>query len=415
MKLNYNFNMKPSYSTSCLVSCSLKESDFYLEKPIDIVSYEVAVLNNSIDNSSTILKIVDYKTKIKVSSNTSEVLVTDINLGGIDYYYELIDIDGKDLPIDLVTLYIDTDAVKISGKIYTNKEVLNQSIKDTYTVFTKHVYEPKEYNFTYYSDRIDITVNKKVKGTKLTCKVKYSSCISVAYINDYKVELNSFVLKTDKTSNAYVKGDIVLINKKEYSTQSDNYMKVKDKINSKKDLDYLLSHNILFTSNSVIGSEEKVIEYIAEKSSHIFAIKDSVYLQLSKGRITVVEDEDKADIRIKRNIDTSGITLYPNDYLDKPSYKLNTNYTLYFDKKINENTQKNLTETFNVDTSINPTGHYYLQVGDKIIKQYFKSDVEIKKVDYSEVEDLFDIEYSYKLPFTYKTKDLKRIEGVCYE
>ena len=412
MKLNYKFTNRPTITTSQIVSSSLKDAMFYLYKEDDIVSFELVVKNPNIDLSSRIYSSENLKTVFKVRANTTDIMMTNVSIEDIPYYYEIKTSDNSVITLKDLTLNSDLIAKEFNGKLYTNTYVNNYEIKDGTFIYSVAIIDSSNYDVKYYSDDILVSISKK-KTETLYAKTGSDNCISISKINDNFIQLNSFYLKTRSKTFQYIEGDVVDIKKKELANIENNFIVLKDKAIKLYSDGYLNKlNNIVYLEDSYLTSKELIIEYLARKSSHMFEVEDTLYLKLENNSI-IIGDSTDCDFLVKKKIDTSKFHLKTNDFLDTSKFLFKANsYGFLYNSVLTEIKRKMFTEFVNKSFYVNPSQDYYLQInGETIYQEVSTQDIDVKMVS---KEDLYDyLEEDYELPvLNILNKD---VDKVCIE
>lgn len=396
MNISYSVNNKPVITTSTIVSSDLDKAIFYLDKDPDAITYELEFNNNVLDFASQIYSTEALKTIFKIKTNTTDILVTNVILEDVPYYYEVVTSDNTYIALEDLLLNSAYEAKEYNGKLYTNNYFTNYEIKDGLYIHSKPVINPSVYNVKYYSDHILVSVPKGRNET-LAAQTRSDSCISLTKVSNYKVELPSFYIKTRSKVLQFIKGDVVQLNKKEFALIEGNFITPKDKaISVSSDVYVDPFSNIIFSQDSYLSSKEFLLEYTAERNNHIFEVQDEVFFKLDSNNIITATAADY-DFRIKRKMRSSSINVYPNPYLKVRDFGFNANSVGVTFGETSEKERKMFTQYVKSPSYIRPSETVYIKDGDATLYQSFEDlDIYIPVVPKQEV--LAFLNRDYELP-----------------
>lgn len=396
MKLSYKITNKPIITTSQLVRAELEEAIFYLYKEDDVTSFEIKVVNPDIDLSSAIYKTENLKTVFKVSTNTTDIMVTDISVEDVPYYYEVKSSPDTVLSLKDITLSTNIEAIEYNGRILTNTYINNYEISDGTYIFSTPIIDSSSHNVTYYSDHILVSLAKK-KDQTFYAKTRFDTNLTVSKVTDNSILLSSFYLKSRSNVSQFIEGDVVYLDKKELTTVESNFIKLKDKAFKISKKGYMnTTNNVLYIEDAYLTSQDVIVEYTAKRSSHILEIDQILYLKLINNSVVLSTASDY-DIVITKKIDTTKLKIETNAFLNKHQFVLKpADYGFIYDGILSENKRKMLTKYFDQATIKNASEVVYLNIDrNTIFQEEFSSDfvvgISTKASVYKYLEDDYTI------------------------
>ena len=397
MKLSYKLTNRPVITTSQLVSSTLQEAMFYMYKEHDVVSYELEVRNPYLDLSSKIYSTENLKNVFKVKTNTTDIMITDVSVNSVPYYYELKATNNSYITLNELLLNTELEAVEYNGKLYTNTFVTNYEVKDGIFISSVATINSSDYSIKYYNNDILVSVPKK-RDDILFAKTSHDNCMTPQTVNDNSIIFPSFYLKTRSNIYQFIEGDIITLNKKELTRVEGNVVKLKDKALHVKTLGTLSEKtNTLFLPDSYISSKDLIVEYSAKRSSHIFEVEDTLFLKLLNNNL-IKTTEAECDVVITKKIDTSKLYLRSNDFLDTYLSTFRAKeYAFLHNQTLTESKKKMLTRYLQMPSYVNPSDSYYIKIDSKEIRQ--RKSVDVSRIGLKSKEDIEDfLEDDYLLP-----------------
>lgn len=403
MKLKYTLSSKNILTTCSLKKSDLKNAMFYLYKEHDKVGFNVEYMNESLDFSTKIYKEESLKTVFKVFSNTTDILITDIQDGDTPYYFEVVSSDGSYVSVSEITLKTPFISIELNGRVYTNSFFTNYEIFEGVFITSIPTIDTRSFSFKFLKDSIVTTVKKR-SDSKHFSKPFSTSIISLKTVNDNMIRLPSFYLNTKKHIDKYVAGDIVNLQKKELVEVGGNYIKLKDCAVATDEGIYEYRSNTIFLSEFYIETSDKLIEYIAERSSHDFEVLDTLYMKLNKGLLEVVEEVD-ADFSINKVVDNSKFNLLPNKHMNKRAFKIDPiGVGLQFS---DDTFLKKMLTNFKKIKIKSPSKVKYININNKTIHQKDSDIFNTKVISMEDLSDHLDVDkvFRHKLD----EKSIKRV------
>lgn len=411
MIIDYKIKNKPAITSSFIKNCAPKEALFFISKD-NPVSY-ITSYNDKYDYSSKIIKTETLKTKFKVYTNTSNILITNIAVENIPYYFEIITSNNSAISIEDLLLQSDYNAVEVNGKIYTNFIIDNYEITDGVFIYSKPVVDPSTFDLKYYDSHILVTVNKSTSFTYYA-KTASNTIAEVKKVSNYKIEIPSFYIETRSKVFKIIEGDVVLHNKIEATTIEYNSITPKDKVDSV--VGYFLNKdtNMLYSKEAYLINKEILIEYTAKFSSHIYEIDSTLYLVI-EGNKLITGNKDNYDICIEKVIDLKKIDIFSNSFINKNKFKLSpTNYGLDIKGTLEDNYKKSLTNYIKPLSIINPSSQVYIafKTDSRTIFQENFSEFYVGKITKNSILDKLPADYSISFPTTTDNPNKKLIKPI---
>lgn len=398
MKLNYSLKNKPAVTRSTITDSTANKALFYIDKG-DLIKFKTSY-GDRYDFASKIYKTENLKTVFKVQSNTTNVLITNIVIEDEPYYYEVVTSNKTVLKAQDILLGSEFEVKELNGKVYTNTLITNYEISDGVFIHSSPVVHPSHISIKFYDRYILLSTPKANKADVYFAKNSTETVAEALRINDSKIELPSFYLETRSSVIKVIEGDIVYHNKAEVLPVEYNKVSPKDKlvkIDSDKYL-YNYNTNALYSDSAYFTREEAFVTYTAKFSSHIFEIDTELYFKIENGLLSKGTLLD-FDIKITKEVDMDGITIYSNNYLNKNKFEIKaSSYGLDFNDSLTDNYKRSLTQYFTPKHIINPSKQVYISLPNKTIFQENHSNFTINKEPKENIIDYLDEDYSLKHP-----------------
>jgi hypothetical protein len=194
MIIQYNLPIKNTViTTKVRPAMARAEADFYLNKNSEWLLADCELVSNNLNATPYIFSKKTFKNKTVVQTNTTALLLSNIVIEGIPYYYKLVATGNYDLNFvkSATNCY---DIVEFEGQFYSNSKIFYRFSSDS-VVYTDYVINPQECSITYTAKFITI------EAPYTNCNVKLPETIfEPLVISEYCVSLPNFYL-TDTTTN----------------------------------------------------------------------------------------------------------------------------------------------------------------------------------------------------------------------
>lgn len=370
INVNYKLSINPSVAETYLTNSEFGEGQFFVKKHEGLLSLHVEY-KDELDFSSEIFSINKTANKFKVTANTVDVLVTNITIDNIDYYYKLTSL-GRAIDYNSVVLNSSIDCVSYKGAIYTNEEVINREISPGLYVHSVPVINPNEASVKYRSSDIELTYSAKLGDLRFKCKS--ATIITPLLINNCKVHIPSFYIKDKSKTLKCIEGDIQLLQKKELTYFVGNSISCKDYIHYYDSNFYNPLTNNIYLPNFNYKTTPALIEYTAKMSSHIFRLtQDKLYFKINKSGLTL-STKDDYDFTIKKVIDMTKIDVIASNHLSTYKHTL-TPSDFVIVKEINTDEDSNVSFKKQIKADLNkfPSEQVYLEYRNRYILQHTNS------------------------------------------
>lgn len=370
ISVNYNLSINPSVAETYLTNSEFGEGQFFIKKHEGLLSLMVEY-KDELDFSSEIYSINKTANKIKVTSNTVDVIATNILVDNVAYYYKLTSL-GRSLDYNNVILNSSIDCVSYKGSIYTNEIVINREISPGLYVHSIPVINHNEASVKYRSNDIELTYPSSLGDLHFKCKSE--TIISPILINNCKVHIPSFYIKGMKKTFKCIEGDIQLLSKKELTYFVGNSISCKDYIHSYDSNFYNSLTNNIYLPHFNYKTTPALIEYTAKMSSHIFRItKEKLYFKINKNGLTI-STKDDYDFVIKKVIDMSKIDVIASNHLSTYQHTL-TPSDFVIVQDISNDEDSNVSFKKQIKTNLNkfPSEQVYLEYRNRYILQHTNS------------------------------------------
>lgn len=370
INVNYNLSINPSVAETYLTHSEFGEGQFFIKKHEGLLSLQVEY-KDELDFSSEIYSITKTANKIKISTNTVDILATNIIIDDIAYYYKLESL-GRSLDYNNVILNSSIDCIYYKGSIYTNEIIINQEIASGLYVHSVPIISPSEASIKYRANDIELTYPSKLGDLQFKCKSE--TVITPLFINNCKVHIPSFYIKDKKTTYKCIEGDIQLILKKELTYFVGNSISCKDYIHSYAHNFYNPLTNNIYLPQFNFKTTPALIEYTARMSSHIFRMTvEQLYFKINKNGLTI-STKDDYDFIIKKVIDMTKIDVIASNHLSTYQHTL-TPSDFVIVQNISNDEDSNVSFRKQIKTNINkfPSEQVYLEYRNRYILQHTNS------------------------------------------
>lgn len=370
INVNYNLSINPSVAETYLTNSEFGEGQFFIKKHEGLLSLQVEY-KDELDFSSEIYSITKTANKIKVTSNTVDILATNIIIDNVAYYYKLTSL-GRSLDYNNVVLNSSIDCISYKGSIYTNEIVSNREISPGLYVYSVPIINPTEASVKYRSNDIELTYPSSLGDLQFKCKSE--TVITPLLINNCKVHIPSFYIKDTKTTLKCIEGDIQLILKKELTYYVGNSISCKDYIHSYESNFYNPLTNNIYLPQFNYKTTPALIEYTAKMSSHIFRItKDRLYFKINKNGLTI-STKDDYDFIIKKVIDMTKIDVIASNHLSTYQHTLTpSDFVIVKDISTDEDSNVSFKKQIKADLTKFPSEQVYLEYRNRYILQHNNS------------------------------------------
>lgn len=322
MIIEYKLPVKSTtLTTEVRPAMARAEADLYITKSSDWLSTSYEILSNNLDYTPYIFNKKILKNKTVFQTNTTALLVTNITIDGISYFYKLKATGDYDLNFvkSATNCY---DIVEFEGVLYSNSKIFYR-YSDGAVVYTDYVIDPLTYVVNYTSKCINIEVPFN------NCVAKLPENIFEPFIiNEYTVCLPNFYVR-DTATNKLLRfireeqvHDYVYETVWQYSVDNQTSKRIVGGVYA------LYSSCLNRTITTYINGSSlnaNTLIYKALTTSHDFVFDEELPLRFTGEGIVV--DKNNYHIKIKFNVDISKIDITVNSY--KPmnrvyNYKLNS-------------------------------------------------------------------------------------------
>ena len=370
INVNYNLSINPSVAETYLTNSEFGEGQFFIKKHEGLLSLQVEY-KDELDFSSEIYSITKTANKIKVTSNTVDILATNIIIDNVAYYYKLTSL-GRSLDYNNVVLNSSIDCISYKGSIYTNEIISNREISPGLYVYSVPIINPTEASVKYRSNDVELTYPSSLGDLQFKCKSE--TVITPLLINNCKVHIPSFYIKGTKTTLKCIEGDIQLILKKELTYYVGNSISCKDYIHSYESNFYNPLTNNIYLPQFNYKTTPALIEYTAKMSSHIFRItKDRLYFKINKNGLTI-STKDDYDFIIKKVIDMTKIDVIASNHLSTYQHTLTpSDFVIVKDISTDEDANVSFKKQIKADLTKFPSEQVYLEYRNRYILQHNNS------------------------------------------
>lgn len=341
MELNYNFKIKNTSVKSALKKAdSTERADLFVDKKHNWLEYKIEFNTESeFKFKSELYETIKLNNKTVFKTNTLAVLLTNVYVNNIPYYYKINFKSEKQITLNsLIVDFNLKDVVEYNNNYYTNSAFYLHNSEFEF-LFTERVLQVEDYKVIFRADYLEIEApfNTEIKIDPFTIKP--------SMINEYSFYLPSFYLKT-KSNNVNVQcieSDIKIFESK-LNVENTNFLKYKLEKNSNNILkDFNLSFSIL---------ESKDVWY--RISTHCLLAKNTFnYFKINLDGSIVESNKSDYSFKIIKSINTENINLTPNIYK-----KLNENFKDIRGVYINSYKEE--------DSSINAFGLIYNKINTLI-------------------------------------------------
>lgn len=312
MKILYNCTVAPVYAeTEVVPSLVPSESDFYLERLEEFLTFDVKILKENIskDSQARIYSTKKNSTGYRLKVNTTNIKGTNIlNTDGIPYFYKVVSSKTfEDSSLNFL------DVIKVEGIFYSNVELKNREIEPGIFVSTELVLDLRTTSdvITHKFKAREIEIDFKTNVEYVFDTIGTTS-FTPQLINDNTVYFPSFILD----NRSYVEGDLKEVHKEEYVLNNGNLVKPKQKMiqNLTESTIGNTTQNYIVLPYSDLQSSLVKIKYLAKYSSHQFTLNNDVsYFKFTPYMIEVSNKED-ADISVELVLDMDKVNIIPNKF-----------------------------------------------------------------------------------------------------
>ena len=310
MELNYNFKIKTTDVKSALKKAdSPTDADIYINKKHNWLSYKLDINKDSeFIFESELLSETRLNTKTVFKVNTLNVMLTDIVVEGVPYFYKL-NVKSLSKIYSKDTFMVDLnikDVIEYNNNFYTNNELYIFNSSNDY-VYTSKVISVKDCNCIYRPEHIEI---EAPPNSEILLK---EFVLTPQLINQYSFYTPSFYIKNSSNITVQcIESDIKIFDSKIQVNEGD-YLKYKVEDNLGF-VGLLPDFNISFDKNI----KDNSCRY--RLSSHCFEINDfsSYYLINLNGTIEK-SDKDNYTFKVSKIVNIEYIDIIANTYkyLDK--------------------------------------------------------------------------------------------------
>ena len=388
MKIEYETKAKPILLETKLKPSKIRDAQFFIYKEEGFVDYTLEVDDN-LEVLAKIGKITETSKKYIISSNTDNIIATDIVINGITYFYKVTYLGNV---LDLKTLLLNTSIpiVEEDGIYYTNEVFSNLEIKENVYIFSEPIYSGKKHaTIKYKKDNIELSFKKG--GKKLYFKTMYTNLLQPNYVNKNKIYFDNFYIKRNRKIHKCIEGDIRLINKVEFCKDVGNRLEPKDLVVDSNFNFYNFAYNsFYFKSFSYTRTNRNLISYTGKHSNHIFNINDKLYFNITE-RGLEVGNKDNYLFCIKKVINPKKFNIVLSSNLNKVKNDIRAFDYQISNKPLDMNEKVGLKENVvsNFNKPVNES--YYIEKDDVRYYQYYPNSTYTKPF-YTYIDDYVEFD-----------------------
>lgn len=411
MKISYNVNVNPTAAESFLASSVVEDSQLFIHKGEGFVTLNVE-FNSLIDFTGEIFTVKETKTKTKIFSNTENVLVTNIVVDDIPYFYKLQTL-GSSTNYQKVILDSSIDCIEYKGNIYTNDIIINEEISDGFFIHSTPVITKKQSSIVYRANDIEITYPSTLG--KLFYKIP-ETVVQPTLINSSKVHIPSFYCKDGYKTLKCIEGDIKFVNKNELTYFVGNKIQCKDYISEYHTHFYNPLTNSIYLQNFNFKTTPALVKYTAKLSSHIFRMENSkMYFKVTSQGL-VESTVDDYHFLIEKKIDVTKLKVIVSSYLNSYNNTLNpSDFVLTKTVSTNESENVGLKNQVVIDMTRFPSERVYIEYKNRYIFQNENSLLQTSALQDLVVPDTYSQEdYTFQTTDIYDEYKFVTIDGINY-
>lgn len=411
MNLSYNVNVNPTAAESFLASSVVEDSQLFIRKEEGFITLNVE-FNSSFDFTGEIFSVKETKTKTKILSNTVEVLVTNIVIDTVPYFYEVKTL-GRSTNYQSVILNSSVECIEYKGRIYTNEIVINEEISDGFFIHSVPVISKTEAVIIYRANEIEITYPASLG--KLFYKIP-ETVIKPTLINNSKVYIPSFYCKNGYKTLKCIEGDIKFVNKNELTYFVGNKIQCKDYISEYYNHFHNPVTNSIYLQNFNFKTTPALIKYTAKLSSHIFRMEESkMYFKVTSQGLVESTITDYHFL-IEKVIDVTKLKVIVSGYLNSYQNTINpSDFVLTSTVSTNESDNVSLKNQVIVDMTRFPSERIYVEYKNRYIFQNDNSILQTSSLTDLTSPDIYSQEdYSLETTGIYDDYKFVTVDGMNY-
>jgi hypothetical protein len=306
-------------TASPTITSSIGDADFLLLKNSEWLRCKVT--DNTVNTKTKVFKKVVKKGNLELHTNTSNILLTNVIINDIPYFYKLETLNLNDNLKTIINLANIKDLATDGVNYYTNSKIFYRH-SDSVVLYSEPVVDLTKALETRYTSQAIILAFDANLAYKLS-----NSVVEPFVIDNYKIQLPDFYLTDNygKIVNRFI-ATKTISNMFEIIPEGCIDIQL-----TSKAIESLNSYEICKPLNRLINTETGGYStYKAVTTTHDFYIDDVAYFKIQNNSLILTDSLEDSDFYIEQIIDMSLIEVVanPKESYDYSTYKDNTIFNL---------------------------------------------------------------------------------------